>query len=39
MNKCVTNKPGCICEYCITNLMEELFPTQNKTIKVKGVSK
>ncbi len=35
MNKCETNKPTCICTYCITNLMEELFPTQNKTIKVK----
>ena len=39
MNKCETNKPTCICIYCITNVMEELFPTQNKTIKVKGVSK
>jgi hypothetical protein len=39
MSGCETNKPTCICNYCITNLMEELFPSQNKTIKVKGVSK
>lgn len=39
MNKCETNKPGCICIYCITSVIEKTFPTQNKTIKVKGVNK
>ena len=33
MNKCETNKPTCICIYCITNVIEKTFPSQNKTIK------